>query len=72
MIDNMYLYGHNCSLKKSEFLEIFQKPLGGLFIAARQHISVCLFMGSSRGTAWRYTPNRQVTRVGKPSFLGSG
>jgi len=34
MIDNMYVYGHNYCIEKSDFLEIFQKPPDGLFIAA--------------------------------------
>jgi len=36
-----------------EFLEIFQKPPSGLFIAAKRHISFSPVLGSWRGTAWR-------------------
>jgi len=33
----------NCCIENLKFLEIFQKPPGELFIAARRHISVCHF-----------------------------
>jgi len=46
MIDNMYVCGHNYCIEKSEFLEIFQKPPSGLFIAARRHIFVLPISGS--------------------------
>jgi len=42
----------------SGFLEIFQKPPDGLFIAARRRISFLPFLGFWRETAWRWTPNR--------------
>jgi len=39
------MIGHFLFALKSAFLEIFQKPPGGLFIAARRHIHFWLIFG---------------------------
>jgi len=45
MIYSMYMIGHFLFALKYAFLEIFQKPPGGLFIAARWHIHFWLIFG---------------------------
>jgi len=55
-------------------LENFQKPPGGLIIAARRHMQLVYFLGSSKGTAWRHIPSRQVKHGVLPNsrFLDEG
>jgi len=38
------------------FLEIPQKPLGGLLIAVRRLLPFCVFSGFPRGIAWQWSP----------------
>ena len=50
----------------------FQKPPGGLLIAARRHIPLHVFWVPGKGTTWRHTPNRQATHGVLPNFGSVG
>jgi len=50
------------------FLEIFQKPPGGIHIAARRLVLVEWFWVLEEGTAWLHIPSHQATQVAYPVF----
>jgi len=45
MNDSMYMYDPSMFALKFVFLEIFQKPHGGLFIASRRLMIILVFFG---------------------------
>jgi len=62
------MYDPSLIALKFVFLEIFQKPPSGLFIAARRLMLILVFSGFLRGTAWRRVLCRQSTHTVQPSF----
>ena len=57
----MYMYDPSQFAFKFMFLENFQKPPSGLFVAARRLMIILVFLGSRDGTIWRRTLNCQAT-----------